>query len=121
MKDAWLPGGLIAVRAMKSNELTFWRASLAAWMASSAALMAARAVSLASIAALTISNKLPCVCVVEDPANLVDLGGLFDLEDPGAPVPVAPVALLDSMESVETVDPEDLAPGTSEESDAENE
>ena len=90
-------------------------------MASSAAEMAAIAESLASIAALTISNKLPCDCVVEGPVSPVGLGGLFDLEDPGAPVPVAPVALLDSMEPVETVDPEDLAPGTFEEPDAENE
>ena len=68
-----------------------------------------------------MSDELPSDRVVECTADAVDLGGLFDLEDPGALVAVAPVATLDSMESVETVDPEDLAPGTSEESDAENE
>ena len=68
-----------------------------------------------------MSSKLPSDRVVECTADAVDLGGLFDLEDPGAPVSVAPVALLDFMEPVETVDPEDLAPGTFEEPDAEDE
>ena len=70
-----------------------------------------------------MSDELPSDRVVECTADAVDLGGLFDLEDPGAPVPVAPVASLDSMESVETVDPKpvDLGTGTFEELDAENE
>ena len=106
-----MPGSLVAVRVLKSNELTFSRASLAVWMASSAAVMAARAVSLASIAALTMSSKLPSDRVVECTADAVDLGGLFDLEDPGAPVPVAPVATLDSMETVDSKSV-DLAPDT---------
>ena len=67
-----------------------------------------------------MSNKLPSDRVVECTADAVDLGGLFDLEDPGAPVPVAPVATLDSMETVDPK-PVDLGPDTFEEPDAENE
>ena len=58
--------------------------------------------------------------MVEGPVSPVDLGDLFDLEDPGALVPVAPVATLDSMETVDPK-PVDLGPDTFEEPDAENE
>ena len=67
-----------------------------------------------------MSDELPSDRVVECTADAVDLGGLFDLEDPGAPVSVAPVASLDSMETVDPK-PVDLGTGTFEELDAENE